>query len=110
MNMSRIKRIVKWGVLAILVVVIVFFAFVWFGTYHPADIEAMAVSCPPSAPTLQTGQSLKVLTWNVQTMSGKNYVFWNDLPNGNGPDERPSPKDITLTLTEVARILKAENP
>lgn len=108
--MSYIKRIMKWGALAILVVVIAFFAFVWFGTYHPADIESMAVNCPQSAPTLQTGQSLKVLTWNVQTMSGKNYVFWNDLPNGNGPDERPSPKDITLTLSEVARVIKDENP
>ncbi len=108
--MSRIKRIMKWGVLVILAVVIAFFAFVWFGTYHPADIETMAVNCPSSAPTLQTGQSLKVMTWNVQTMSGKNYVFWNDLPNGDGPDERPSSNNITLTLSEVARVIKDENP
>jgi len=105
-----LAKLIRWGGLLLLLVGIAFFGFVWFGTYHPANIEPTTVTCPESAPTIQTGQSLKVLTWNVQTMSGKNYVFWNDLPNGDGPDERPSPEDITLTLSEVARIIKDENP
>jgi hypothetical protein len=25
------------------------------------------------------GQALKVMTWNVQYLAGKRYVFWNDL-------------------------------
>jgi endonuclease/exonuclease/phosphatase family metal-dependent hydrolase len=107
---KSLAKLIRWGGLSLLLVGIAFFGFVWFGTYHPANIEPTTVTCPESAPTTQAGQSLKVLTWNVQTMSGKNYVFWNDLPNGDGPDERPSPEDITLTLSEVARIIKDENP
>jgi len=103
-------KLLRWAGLLLLLLIAAFFAFVWFGTYHPRDVEPMEVGCPEAAPTVPAGQSLKVLTWNVQTMSGKNYVFWNDLPGGNGPDERPSPEDITLTLSEVARIIKDEDP
>lgn len=104
------KKIIRWFGYFLLIVIIALSAFLWFGTYHPAEIESMSVTCPESAPTVDAGQSLKVLTWNVQTMSGKNYVFWSDLPNNDGPDEKPSPQDITLTLSETARIIKDENP
>jgi endonuclease/exonuclease/phosphatase family metal-dependent hydrolase len=104
------KKLIRWISYFLLIVIVALSAFLWFGTYHPAEVESMAVTCPESAPTVKTGQSLKVLTWNVQTMSGKNYVFWSDLPNNDGPDEKPSPKDITLTLSEVARIIKDEKP
>jgi endonuclease/exonuclease/phosphatase family metal-dependent hydrolase len=105
-----IKKLIRWFGLLLLLLVIAIFGFAWFGTYHPADIEPMTVSCTSSAPAIQAGQSLKILTWNVQTMSGKNYVFWNDLPSGNGPDEKPSPEAITQTLSEVARVIKDEDP
>ena len=107
---TMFKKLIRWVGYFLLVVVIAISAFLWFGTYHPAQIESMEVVCPESAPTVKAGQSLKVLTWNVQTMSGKNYVFWSDLPNNDGPDEKPSPEDITLTLSEAARIIKDENP
>ncbi len=104
------KKLILWLGYLLVIMIIAISAFLWFGTYHPADIESMAVTCPEFAPTVSAGQSLKVLTWNVQTMSGKNYVFWSDLPDNNGPDEKPSPEDITLTLSEAARIIKDENP
>lgn len=107
---KSLVKLIRWSGASLILMVMAFFGFVWFGTYHPAQIEPMAVTCPESAPVFQAGQSLKIMTWNVQTMSGKNYVFWNDLPDGNGPDERPSPEDITLTLSEVARVIKDENP
>ena len=106
----KIKKILKGIGLTLAVLVAAFFAFVWFGTYHPAEVEPIAVTCPDSALTLQAGQSLKVMTWNVQFMAGKNYTFWFDVPNSDGPDERPSPQDITQTLSEVARVIKDENP
>ena len=106
----KLKKILKSIGIILAVIVAAFFAFVWFGTYHPASIESMAVACPEAAPTLQAGQSLKVMTWNVQFMAGKNYTFWFDVPNNDGPDERPSPADITQTFSEVARIIKDENP
>jgi endonuclease/exonuclease/phosphatase family metal-dependent hydrolase len=70
----------------------------------------MEVTCPDDAPKLEAEQTLKVLTWNVQTMSSKNYIFWSDLPDNNGPDEKPSHEDIDKALSEVARVLKDENP
>lgn len=104
------KKILKTLGLVLLVLILALAAFLAFGVYHPADVEAMEVSCPAEAPQLQPGQPVKVLTWNVQTMSGKNYVFFSDLPTNDGPDDRPSPEDITLTLEEVARIIIDENP
>jgi endonuclease/exonuclease/phosphatase family metal-dependent hydrolase len=106
----KIIKVLKWIGISIAGLLIAFLAFVWFGTYHPADVEPMSVTCPPSAPTLQAGQSLKIMTWNVQFMAGKNYTFWFDVPNSDGPDERPSPEDITQTLSEVARVIKDEDP
>jgi endonuclease/exonuclease/phosphatase family metal-dependent hydrolase len=103
----------KWvlrvlGALAILLVLLL--AAVWLTTFHPAAVADEPIACAPVAPTLEPGQPLKLLTWNVQYMAGKNYVFFSDLPAGDAPDERPSPEDISTTLGEVARVIRAENP
>ena len=83
---------------------------VWWLTFHPADIQSEAINCSDQVPLLKPGQRLKVMTYNVQYMAGKNYVFFYDLPDNAGPDERPSPEDITKTINEVARIIRAESP
>ncbi len=82
----------------------------WAITFHPADMQSERVVCTEDAPLLQAEQSLKVLTYNVQFMAGKNYVFFYDLPGNDGPDKRPSAEDINSTINEVARIIKAEDP
>jgi endonuclease/exonuclease/phosphatase family metal-dependent hydrolase len=97
-----------FGTLATLLVLLV--AVVWLTTFHPADLQAESVACLPNAPQLQAGQQLKVMTWNVQFMAGKNYVFFSDLPDGNAPDERPSPADITTSIEGVARVIGDERP
>jgi len=79
-------------------------------TFHPANVEDEAIVCAEDAPVLQAGQSLKVLTYNVQYMAGKNYVFFYDLPDNTGPDKRPSAADITTIVQEVARIIQDEDP
>ncbi len=82
-------------------------------TWHPAQRERMPVSCnakDATPPTLMPGQALKVMTWNIQYLAGKRYVFWYDMPDGSGPDERPTPEDIAYNLDEVARILHDEQP
>ncbi len=43
-------------------------------------------------------------------MAGKSYVFWFDMLDLNGPDDRPSKEDITKTFEAVARVIRAENP
>lgn len=94
----------------LLVIVLALVGFLQFGNYHPKAVETAAVSCPENTPLLESGQNVKVLTWNVQTMSSKNYVFWSDLPNNDGPDEKPSQEDITVTFEETVRVIRAENP
>jgi endonuclease/exonuclease/phosphatase family metal-dependent hydrolase len=81
--------------------------------WHPAEQEPMQVSCnarDAQPPQLTPGQALKVMTWNIQYLAGKRYVFWNDLPDGSGPDERPTPDDIAYNLDEVARVIRDEQP
>ncbi|MFA7822581.1 endonuclease/exonuclease/phosphatase family protein [Aeromonas dhakensis] len=79
-------------------------------TWRPQPQEEAAVSCNGQVAPLQPGQALKVMTWNVQYLAGKRHVFWYDLPDGDGPDERPSSEDLALTLDEVVRVLRDEQP
>jgi len=83
---------------------------VWFTTYHPAKFEYVNALSRGPAPILQAGQSIKIMTWNIQYLAGKNYVFFYDMYDGSGPDERPSAKDIAITLNEAARVIREEDP
>lgn len=79
-------------------------------TWRPDALQTLPVSCSAEAPTLVPGQALKVMSWNVQYLAGKRYVFWYDLPDGSGPDERPTAEDMAFTLDEVARVIRDEKP
>lgn len=79
-------------------------------TFHPADVQPADLVCPADAPELKAGQDLKVLNWNVQYMGSKNYTFWYDVPNSDGPDLRPKPESIEATFQKVARVIAAEDP
>jgi len=78
--------------------------------FHPAAIQPEKVFETGTAPVLQPGQKVKVMSWNVQYMAGKNYIFFYDLLDGSGPDKKPSATDIATTLQAVARIIRQENP
>lgn len=86
--------------------------FVYQLTWRPAVRESVAASCNPKTvpPTLVPGQALKVMTWNIQYLAGKRYVFWYDMADGSGQDERPTPEDIAYNLDEVARVIRDEQP
>lgn len=82
-------------------------------TWHPARHERMPINCnakDAAPPLLVPGQALKVMTWNIQYLAGKRYVFWYDMADGSGPDERPTPEDIAYNLDEVARVIRDEQP
>jgi len=79
-------------------------------TFHPPRVGPVAVTAASSAPALKAGQTLKVLSWNIQFMAGKNNLFWFDVPDHSGPDSRPSREDITHTINEVARVIREESP
>lgn len=81
-------------------------------TWRPAARESAATTCNPKAVAspLVPGQALKVMTWNIQYLAGKRYVFWYDMADGSGSEERPTPEDIAYNLDEVARVVRDEQP
>ena len=79
-------------------------------SWQPADREAAPLHCQGAAPALKPGQALKVMTWNIQYLAGKRYVFWDDLPDATGPDQRPTAEDLAFTLDEVVRVIRDEQP
>ena len=95
------------GVFAVLVAILGLVAIlVWATTFHPSPKQAEAVDCRTEMPTLQPGQSLKVMTYNVQYMAGKNYFFFYE----GGSHERPLAEDIGQTLERIADIVREEEP
>ncbi|MCU0120298.1 endonuclease/exonuclease/phosphatase family protein [Pseudomonas sp. B2M1-30] len=103
--MTRLLRyLLLFVVLAIIVAGLAIFSLTW----RPDARETLPVSCTGKPPTLVPGQALKVMTWNVQYLAGKRYVFWNDLAQGD--DEAPTPEDMAFSLDEVARVIRDEQP
>lgn len=101
-------RLLRYTLLALLIIIGVMGAMVYSLTWRPQAREAIAVSCSTQVPALAPGQALKVMTWNVQYLAGKRYVFWNDL--AAGPDDSPTPEDMAFSLDEVARVIRDEQP
>lgn len=106
----RVKRWLRRLLVFLAIMSGMFLMLVRLGTFHPNDVQPEPVNRHAEAPLLQPGQQLKILTWNIQFMAGKNYVFWHDTPNFDGPHERPSAESISHTLAEVSRVVRAENP
>jgi len=78
--------------------------------YYPKPIQQETVIKRGESSLLSQQQEIKVLSYNVQFMAGKGYVFWFDLPNANGPDTSPSSASVQKTCHEVARIIIEEQP
>lgn len=67
--------------------------------------QPASLTVPPTAPPYPAHKPLKILTWNVQYMAGKNHFFFYE----GGPDIAPTPADVRGTLDEVARVLLDED-
>ena len=90
----KIKRILAWVCGTLVGLAAALALMVYALTYHPGPVERVAVNGDTNAPVLQPGQKLRILSWNVQYMAGKNHVFFYE----GGTDERPSPTEIAATL------------
>ena len=101
-------RPLRYTLLGLLIVIALAGAMVYSLTWRPDAREVLPVSCSTQAPTLAPGQALKVMTWNVQYLAGKRYVFWNDLAAGT--DDAPTADDMAFSLDEVARVIRDEQP
>ncbi|MDH5718765.1 MAG: endonuclease/exonuclease/phosphatase family protein [Spirochaetia bacterium] len=104
------KKLLKIISLSILAIIIVLAAFIRITTFHPDDIEDIKVFCNENVKPIDENKKLKILSWNIQFLAGKNYIFFFDVENNEGPDEKPSKKDIELTLNETVRIIIDEKP
>ncbi|MDP2546731.1 endonuclease/exonuclease/phosphatase family protein [Oceanobacter sp. 4_MG-2023] len=88
-----------------------FAAWVYSSTYHPAAQETAELSCPTTTPEYDARQGpLSVMSYNVQFFAGKQYVFYFDMPDNQGPDTRPSSQDIATTISGIAALLKETAP
>lgn len=101
-------RLLRYTLFFVLLALALAAALMFSLTWRPDARETLPVSCTTSAPTLVPGQALKVMTWNVQYLAGKRYVFWNDLAQGD--DDAPTPEDMAFSLDEVARVIRDEQP
>lgn len=101
-------RLLRYALLGLLLIIGIGAFSVYGLTWRPQARETLPVSCAANAAPLMPGQALKVMTWNVQFLAGKRYVFWHDLAHGN--DESPTPEDMAFSLDEVARVIRDEQP
>ena len=101
-------RLLRYTLLLVILAAVLFGVLLFSLTWRPDARETLPVSCSTTAPTLVPGQALKVMTWNVQFLAGKRYVFWNDLAQGD--DEAPTAEDMAFSLDEVARVIRDEQP
>ncbi|WP_273824687.1 endonuclease/exonuclease/phosphatase family protein [Pseudomonas asplenii] len=103
-------RLLRYTVLSLVLIAALLGLALYSLTWRPADKETLPVSCTAQAPVLVAGQALKVMTWNVQYLAGKRYVFWYETADGNGKDERPTQADMAFSLDEVSRVIRDEQP
>jgi len=117
-DLSAFKKLAVLLVLAPVTAI----AVLWVRAYSPNDIEAAAVLCADNAPSWNPATQLKVMSYNVQYMASKNYVFFYDINTddaervaavlraGKTLASYPTQEDIFWTLDEVAKLIREEKP
>jgi endonuclease/exonuclease/phosphatase family metal-dependent hydrolase len=103
-------RSVKWITIRLAILASALALLIWSITFHPPALQEEAVVNQADVQMLKSGQQVKILSWNVQYMSGKKYEFWYDRLDGDGPDIRASKADISLTFNQVAKLIIEQNP
>jgi endonuclease/exonuclease/phosphatase family metal-dependent hydrolase len=104
------KKFTIYTLTAITSVSILLLALLFGITYHPGPEDEVRVICKDNSPIYTTKDTLTVMSWNVQFLAGKKHVFFFDVPDENGPHDRPEPEEIQKTLEEVVRVIKEKNP
>ncbi|KAF0867008.1 endonuclease/exonuclease/phosphatase family protein [Pseudomonas sp. LD120] len=101
-------RLLRVTLLSLLLIGALLIGLIYSLTWRAPAKQTQAVNCNAQALPLVPGQALKVMTWNLQYLAGKRYVFWND--QARGEDERPTLEDMAFSLDEVARVIRDEQP
>ncbi|MCK4804857.1 MAG: endonuclease/exonuclease/phosphatase family protein, partial [Spirochaetes bacterium] len=90
----KIKKIALTTIVVILILLLSLSIFIYSITMHPPEIKKEAIIGADTVSILEAAQQVKVLSWNVQYMAGKEYVFWYDELDNSGPDIAPSRENI----------------
>lgn len=94
-----------------IILLIFLHGFAYFFAMQPNEVEEMPiVTIQKIDQKLKKGDKVKILNWNVQYMGSKNYIFFYDVLDGSGKDDRPSAEDIAKTLKEVAKVIIEQKP
>ena len=101
------KKIIKALLTITLSIALLFCGWVYFSTFHPAPIQDEPVHQLNATPALQSGQTVKILSWNVQFMAGNtnNHFFYDD-----GPDGWPDKATVDNVTSNVARFIAQQDP
>lgn len=101
------KKVLSWLVGLVVSVLVLFSAWVYLSTYHPPEVEQEKVHSPEGLPVLQAGQTVKLLSWNVQFMAGNqnNHFFYDD-----GLDPWPSAQTVKDITQRVAAYISEQDP
>ncbi|MQF64939.1 endonuclease/exonuclease/phosphatase family protein [SAR202 cluster bacterium AC-409-J13_OGT_754m] len=101
------KKLLFCLVLLVSLIGISFFAWIYLSTLQVEEVESATFVNLTNAPMLESGQNLKVLSWNIQFLAGnKNNNFFFD----GGEDSWPSISRRQQVLEQIAEIIIAENP
>ncbi len=118
----RAALVVSRLALALFLVFAMAVGVLWARSYAPGDLEAAGLACSDAAPAWDMASPLKVMSYNVQYMASKNYVFFYDIDTGD-PDRiaavadanrtiasQPSAEHVHETIDEVAALIVRESP
>ncbi len=104
---TLIKKLLFSLVLLVSVIGISFFAWIYFSTLQVEKIESTRFVNLPNAPMLESGQNLKILSWNIQFLAGnENNNFFFD----GGEDSWPAMDIRQQVLEQIVAIIITENP
>ncbi len=107
---------------AVLLSVVIAVTVLRLRAYSPQDLEIAAVDCAADAPVWAVGTPLKVMSYNVQYMASKHYIFFYDIDledqqrveavglAGKAIADKPSKEHVLWTLDEVATLIANEAP
>lgn len=99
-------KALKILIISLIVIALVLTGLVYFLSYHPKPVAPQAINCRQDAPVYSEAEPLKVVSYNIQYLAGKDYVFFYDLLDNSGPDTRPSPEAIQTTLNGIAELIR----
>ncbi len=119
--MVFVRPLIKFFI-ALFILMFVAVATLWLRAFKPLPEQFASVYCDGPQSSWASSMPLKVMSFNVQYMASKNYVFFYDidtndsarveavLDSGKTVASYPSKEDVTWTLNQVAQLIAAEDP